>query len=165
MLIFLLLFILDNGNNYNKNRGCCFFIFSLTLIVTMRVAYVQPSALGYDEIFLRSGSGKGALDIQIYRPGLHSRGIGLLGVISTLAKRVLPFLANYILPEAGQFFQGLLQDVTHGKGVKKSVKSQAKKTVKRVINRVARGKGAGRARGRGYARGRGHRELFQRLRK
>ena len=98
------------------------FIFSLTLTATMRVAYVQPSAAQYDEIFLRSGSGKGALDIQIYRPGLRSRGRGLLGVISTLAKRALPFLANYILPEAGHFFQGLLQDVTHGKGIKKSVK-------------------------------------------
>ena len=141
-----------------------FFIFSLTLAGTMRVSYVQPSAAQYDEIFLRSGSGKGALDIQIYRPGLRSRGRGLLGVISTLAKRALPFLANYILPEAGQFLHGLMQDVTHGKGIKKSLKSQAKKTVKRVINRVARGKGAGRARGRGYARGRGHRELFQRLR-
>ena len=122
---------------------------------------MQPSAAQYDEIFLRSGSGKGALDIQIYRPGLRSRGRGLLGVISTLAKRALPFLANYILPEAGQFLHGLVQDVTHGKGIKKSLKSQAKKTVKRVINRVAKGKGAGMAR----ARGRGHRELFQRLRK
>ena len=128
--------------------------FSLTLAVTMRVSYVQPSAAQYDEIFLRS-------DIQIYRPGLRSRGRGLLGVISTLAKRALPFLANYILPEAGHFLQGLVQDVTHGKGIKKSVKSQAKKTVKRVINRVARGKGAGRGRGRGRRGG----ELFQRLRK
>ena len=135
--------------------------FSLTLAVTMRVSYVQPTAVQYDEIFLRSGSGNGALDIQIYRPGLRSRGRGLLGVISTLAKRALPFLANYILPEAGHFFQGLLQDVTHGKGVKKSVKSQAKKTVKRVISRAAWGKGAGRGRGRGRRGG----ELFQRLRK
>mgnify|MGYP001793155428 CR=1 FL=1 len=137
--------------------------FSLTVAVTMRVSYVQPSAAQYDEIFLRSGSGNGALDIQIYRPGLRSRGRGLLGMNSTLAKRALPFLANYILPDAGHFFQGLVQDVTHGKGIKKSLKSQAKKTVKRVINRVAKGKGAGMARGR--ARGRGHRELFQRLRK
>ena len=143
MLMFLPLFILDNGNNYNKNSGCCFFIFSLTLTATMRVAYVQPSALQYDDIFLRSGSGKGASDIQIYRPGLRSRGRGLLGVISTLAKKALPFLSNYILPEAAKFFQGLMQDVSHGKGVKKSFKSQVKKSANRVITRVARGKGAG----------------------
>ena len=162
MLMFLPLFILDNGNNYNKNSGCCFFIFSLTLTATMRVAYVQPSALQYDDIFLRSGSGKGASDIQIYRPGLRSRGRGLLGVISTQAKKALPFLSNYILPEAGLFLHGLMQDVSHGKGVKKSLlKSKTKKTAKRVISRVARGKGAGR----GHERGRRGVELFQRLRK
>ena len=122
---------------------------------------MQPSALQYDEIFLRSGSGKGALDIQIYRPGLRSRGRGLLGVISTLAKKALPFLSNYILPEAGQFLQGLMHDVNHGKGIRKSLKSQAKKGANRVISRVARGKGAARARG----RGRGPREVFHRIKK
>ena len=88
---------------------------------------VLPSTMKF---FLRSGSGKGALDIQIYRPGLRSRGRGLLGVISTLAKRALPFLSNYILPEAGHFLQGLIHYVTQGKGIKKSIKSQAKKSVK-----------------------------------
>ena len=71
----------------------------------MRVAHVQPNALEDDDIFLRSGSGKGALGIQIYRPGLCSRGRGLLGVISTQAKKALPFISNYIQPEEGQFLQ------------------------------------------------------------
>ena len=141
------------------------FKISLTLTTVMRVAYVQPTAQQYDEIFMRSGSGNGASDIKIYRPGLRSRGRGLLGVISTLAKKALPFLSNYILPEAGLFLHGLMQDVSHGKGVKKSFKSQVKKTANRVITRVARGKGAGRGRARGRGRGRRGGELFQRLRK
>ena len=81
MLMFLPFFILGNVNN-NKSKGLTFFIFSLALTTTMRVAYMQPTAQQYEEIFIRSGSGNGASDIQIYRPGLRSRGRGLLGVIS-----------------------------------------------------------------------------------
>ena len=112
---------------------------------------------------MRSGSGNGASDIQIYRPGLRSRGRGLLGVISALAKRAIPFLGNYVLPEASQFLGGVINDITHGKGVKSSLKSQAKKTVKRVFSKVARGRGAGRAHGRGRGRGCARRDVFDRM--
>ena len=167
MLMFLPFFILGNVNNNNKSKGLSFFMFSLALTTALKLAYVQPAAQQYDEIFFRSGSGNGASDIQIYRPGLRSRGRSLLGVISALAKRAIPFLGNYVLPEASQFLGGLIQDITLGRPVKSSLKSQAKKSVKRVFSKVARGKGAGWARGRGRGWGRGlgcaGRDVFDRM--
>ena len=128
---------------------------------------MQPTAQQYDETFIRSGWGNGASDIQIYRPGLRSRGRGLLGVISALAKRDMPFFGNYVLPEASQFLGGLIHNITHGKGVKSGLKSQAKKTEKRVFSKVARGKGSSWARERGRGRGGGRgctgRDVFDRM--
>ena len=88
-------------------------------------------------------------------------------MISALAKRALPFLVNYVLPEASQFLGGLMHDITHGKGIKSSLKSQAKKTVKRVLSKVRRERGAGRGRGRGRGWGCGRgcvgRDVFDRM--
>ena len=84
-------------------------------------------------------------------------------MIGAPAKRAIPFFGNYVLPEASKFLGGVINDITHGMGVKSGLKSQAKKTVKRVLSKVTRGRGAGRGRGWGRGRGCAGRDVFDRM--
>ena len=74
----------------------------------MRVTYLPPSALHYDNAFANQNviRGKGIQDIQVY----HQRGGNLFGVLGGLVRRALPFLKRIVLPEVGNFVQNVSND-------------------------------------------------------
>ena len=113
----------------------------------MRVSYIAPGASNFDDVFKAHHSGfslkgGGLRDIKTLRPdNYYMRGGSLFGILGNVFKRTIPFLTNFVLPEAGNFARNLLSDIGNvplKKNVKKNLIKSAKNIGKRVMNRGGR---------------------------
>ena len=114
----------------------------------MRVVYNNPSISQFDSFFSPENTqeikGGSLRDINFFKPKYYNRGGSFFSILSTLARKALPFLRNFVLPEAGQLTSNLIQDVNSNIPFKRSVKKNLLKSVKNIGKRVIRGGGKNR---------------------
>ena len=83
----------------------------------MRVSYIAPGASHFDDVFkphhwggLQRGGG--LKDIKTLKSNnYHMRAGSLFGILGNVFRRTIPFLTNFVLPEAGNFARNLLSDI------------------------------------------------------
>ena len=93
------------------------FLFNICRTFKMRVSYIAPGVSQFDDVFkannlegLLKGGGLG--DIKTINPNnCHIRGGSLFGILENVFKRTLPFVTNFVLPEAGNFARNLISDM------------------------------------------------------
>ena len=108
----------------------------------MRVSYLPPTTSHFDVVFIpyqNAGRGGSLRDIKVLKPYYYQRGGSLFGILGSIIKRSIPFLKNYILPEAGNFAMNLVKDINENVPVKASVKQNLVNSVKNVGKKVMRG--------------------------
>ena len=109
----------------------------------MKVLYNPPSLLNFNEFFkpnLNINGGR-IQDINYFKPKYYSRGGSFFSILSSLARTALPFLRNYILPEAGNFTTNLINDSNNNIPLKTNVKKNLMKSVRNIGKRIVRGGG------------------------
>lgn len=116
-------------------------IFADTII--MRVSYQSPSSHQFDvffspqyENFTKGGK---LSDIRFYKPSHFSRGGSFLGIMAKILKTSIPFIKSYILPEASNLVQNIVEDVGNEIPVKQSVKKNLIHSMKNIRKKVVRG--------------------------
>ena len=108
----------------------------------MRVSYLPPTASHFDVVFTpyqNAGRGGSLRDIKVLKPYYYHRGGSLFGILGSIIKRSIPFLKNFILPEAGNFAMNLAKDMRENVPVKTSVKRNLVNSVKNVGKKIMRG--------------------------
>ena len=108
----------------------------------MRVSYLPPTASHFDVVFTpyqNAGRGGSLRDIKVLKPYYYQRGGSLFGILGSIIKRSIPFLKNFILPEAGNFAMNLARDINENVPVKASIKRNLVNSVKNVGKKVMRG--------------------------
>ena len=110
----------------------------------MRVSYIAPGVSHFDDVFKSHHwgglqRGGGLKDIKTLKShNYHMRAGLLFGILGNVFRRTIPFLTNYVLPEAGNFARNLLSDIGNvpmKKNVKRNLIKSAKNIGKRVMNR------------------------------
>lgn len=113
----------------------------------MRVSYIAPGVSQFDDVFKPNNlegllKGGGLRDIKTINPNnYHIRGGSLFGILGNVFKRTIPFLTNFVLPEAGNFARNLISDIGNvplKKNVKRNLIKSAKNIGTRVMNRGGR---------------------------
>ena len=105
----------------------------------MRVSYSPPSVNQFDIIFRPTNvsySGGGLNDIKVFKP--YYRGGSLFGILGSIVRRSIPFLKNFIFPEAGNFARNMANDM-HGNiplrtNIKKNLIRSAKNIGKNILH-------------------------------
>lgn len=115
----------------------------------MRVVFVPPTEEDFTNLFssvpLRKGGGLD--DINIFQPytlpsSSHRKGGGIFSLISSLARKVLPFLFKAAKPAAKEFGSSVLQDVIRGDvPIKRSLKKHGINALKDTGVRLLKGSG------------------------
>ena len=108
----------------------------------MRVSYLPPTASHFDVVFTpyqNAGRGGSLRDIKVLKPYYYQRGGSLFGILGSIIKRSIPFLKNFILPEAGNFAMNLAKDINENVPVKTSIKQNLVDSVKNIGKKVMRG--------------------------
>ena len=102
----------------------------------MRITLIPPSEDEFKLLFTSSPlhKGGGLDDINVFQPKqtfLMQRSRRGGGILSFLAKRVLPFIFKAAKPSAKTFVSSVVKDVIEGKTpIKKSIKRHSKKALK-----------------------------------
>ena len=113
----------------------------------MRVSYIAPGVSQFDDVFKPNNlegllKGGGLRDIKTINPNnYHTRGGSLFGILGNVFKRTIPFLTNFILPEAGNFARNLMSDIGNvpiKKNLKRNLLKSAKNIGTRIMNRGGR---------------------------
>ena len=106
----------------------------------MRTSYVAPSAVQFDSLFSRGQFRGGALsDIKVFKPDYHhNRGGSLFGIIGNIFRKTIPFLTNYVLPEAGNFARNISEDY-HNVPLRRNVKRNLIKSMKNIGKKIMTG--------------------------
>ena len=108
----------------------------------MRVSYLSPSSSHFDVVFTphqNAVRGGGLRDIKVLKPYYYHRGGSLFGILGSIIKRSIPFLRNFILPEAGNFAMNVAKDMNENVPLKSSIKQNLVNSAKNVGKRVMRG--------------------------
>ena len=102
----------------------------------MRIPYIEPSETDFDRVFdtrkyIRGG---GLQDIRVY----NQQGGSLLGILSGVVGKALPFLRSFILPEIGNFAKNIAEDygtnkISMKKTLKKNVITSGKNIAKKIM--------------------------------
>ena len=116
-------------------------------ILPLTKKYLDLSINEYNNIFEEKNIGGSINDIILYQKELNSNNIlrkggNLWTFLGNIAKKALPFISQYILPEAVNFGQNLVQKQAenNSKITKEDIKDLSKKSVKNIIRKVASGK-------------------------
>ena len=106
----------------------------------MRTSYVAPSVLQFDSLFSRGQFRGGALsDIKVFKPEYHhNRGGSLFGILGNIFRRTIPFLTNYVLPEAGNFARNIAGDYQNVP-LRRNVKRNLIKSMKNIGKKIMAG--------------------------
>ena len=106
----------------------------------MRVSYIPPGAVHFDRVFTPHNVTGGALsDINVLKPHYyHNRGGSLFGILGNIVRRSIPFLTNYVLPEAGNFARNIAGDYGNIP-LRKNVKRNLMKSVKNIGKKIMSG--------------------------
>ena len=111
----------------------------------MRVQYITPSISQFDSFFTPvneyNTAGGGLKDINYFRPKYYNRGGSFLSFLSSIASKALPFLKNFVLPEAGVLTSNIIDDASNNIPLKLNVKKNLIKSVKRIGRKIVRGGG------------------------
>ena len=83
-------------------------------------------------------NGGGLKDINYFKPKHYNKGGSFISFLSSLASKALPFLKNFILPEAGLITSDIIEDARNNVPIKVNVKNNLIKSVKRVGRRIIR---------------------------
>jgi len=106
----------------------------------MRVSYIPPDTSQFDVLFqLNNDSvrGAGIKDIITYSPQSHyQKGGSLLGVLSRVFQRTIPFFKNLIIPEIGNFTKNVADEYSTGVPLRHSLKRQGIKSVKNIGRKI-----------------------------
>ena len=102
----------------------------------MRVPYIGPSSLDFDRAFeVRIYSRGGSIhDIRTYQ-----RGGSLLGALSGVVGRALPFLRSLILPEIGNFAKNVASDIGNNIPIKQTLRRNAISSGKTIARKIIGG--------------------------
>ena len=103
---------------------------------------MSPGVLHFDSVFSPQHiSGGGLSDINVLKSQYyHKRAGSLFGILGNIFRRTIPFLTNYVLPEAGNFARNVAQDY-HNLPLRKNLKRNVIKSVKNIGNKIMRGGG------------------------
>ena len=106
----------------------------------MRVSYVPPGVIHFDSVFSPHNVTGGALsDINVLKPHYyHNQGGSLFGILGNIVRRTIPFLANYVLPEAGNFARNIASEYGNIP-IRKNLKQNFVKSVKNIGKRIMTG--------------------------
>ena len=110
----------------------------------MRVSYLPPTTSQFDVVFSShpvSVRGGGLSDINVLKPEYYHRGGSLFGILGSIVKKTIPFLSNYILPEAKNFARNVASDMDQKLPFKKTIRKNLIKSAKNVGKRVMYGGG------------------------
>jgi hypothetical protein len=105
----------------------------------MRVLYRPLTANQFDVLHQRGG---GLSDIRTYK-FYHKRGGSLIGFLSNIARRSIPFLKQLLLPEIGDFAKNVTHDIASGEDMRSSLKRQGKQSLRNIIKKARGGRGKG----------------------
>lgn len=108
----------------------------------MRVPYTAPTVDQFNLFFDPVGQGvKGGRlsDIRVFKSDNYGRGGSFMGVLTGVIKRAFPFLRSLILPEARNFTQNVMEDLSNNVPVKNSLKKNLMKSAKNIGKRVVTG--------------------------
>ena len=106
----------------------------------MRVSYTAPDVNQFDIVFKpynASFSGAGLNDIKVFKP--YYRGGSLFGILGSLVKRSIPFLKNFIFPEAGNFVRNMANDMHGDIPFKTNIKRNLIRSAKNVGRNLIQG--------------------------
>ena len=106
----------------------------------MRVSYTPPGVNQFDIIFKPQSisiSGGGLNDIKVFKP--YYRGGSLFGILGSIIKRSLPFLKNFILPEAGNFVKNIANDMNNNIPLRKNIKRNFIRSASNVGKTIIQG--------------------------
>ena len=120
----------------------------LSPILPITKHYDDLSITEYDNIFQENSNiGAGINDIILYQKELNSnnilrRGGNLWTFLGNIAKKALPFINKYILPEAVNFSQNLVQRQAENNAniTKDDLKDISKQSIKNIVKKVASGR-------------------------
>ena len=103
----------------------------------MRVPYVEPSILDYDKVFdVKLYIKGGSLDqIRVFR----QQGGSILGALSGLVSRALPFLRSVILPEIGSLVKNVTSDYGNNVSLKQTLRKNSLNSGKNIARKLMGG--------------------------
>jgi hypothetical protein len=109
---------------------------------TMRVTYVEPSVEEFSRLFdsniIRHGGG--LADIATFNsPVYYQRGSGFFSILSSIAKRSIPFLKRVLLPSVADMSANIVKDYGKGIPLKKALRNRGIESLKRVGKKIMKG--------------------------
>lgn len=112
------------------------------ILIIPSVKYSDLKFEDYFDLFSRKSNKGGALtDISLYQKesfnNLLKKGGSFWGFLSNLAKKTLPYINKYIIPEALNLGTNLLHKSQSSEGLKKSdIKNLSKKSLKNIVSKA-----------------------------
>ena len=113
-----------------------------SILIIPKVKYSDLKFEDYFELFSRKLNKGGALtDISLYEKdnynNLLKKGGSFWGFLSNLAKKSLPYINKYFIPEALHLGTNLLHKSQSNEGLKKSdIKDLSKKSLKNIVSKA-----------------------------